>query len=67
MKDSAITVTKSIATPVTTSGTVATPPVTSSQTVAKFDDFGSACSSDDDDLSFEDIQRAYKEMYNKLI
>ncbi|GMN44885.1 hypothetical protein TIFTF001_014087 [Ficus carica] len=57
MKDSAVTVTKF----------VATPSVTSLATVAEFDDSELDCSSDDDDLSFEDIQRAYEEMYNKLI
>ncbi|GMN44882.1 hypothetical protein TIFTF001_014081 [Ficus carica] len=46
------------------SGTVAKPPATSSATVAEFDDSRFDCSIDDD-LTDEDIQRAYKEMYSK--
>ncbi|GMN45039.1 hypothetical protein TIFTF001_014229 [Ficus carica] len=73
MKDYVVTVTKSIATsstvatPVATLGTIATPHATSATTVAEFDDSKSDCSNDYDDLSFEDIQRAYKEMCDKLI
>ncbi|GMN68635.1 hypothetical protein TIFTF001_037686 [Ficus carica] len=66
MKDYAVTATKSVATPIATSGTVVTPAATSFATVAEFDDSGSDYSSDDD-LSDEEIQEAYKEMYNNLI
>ncbi|GMN64590.1 hypothetical protein TIFTF001_033653 [Ficus carica] len=59
-------VTKTVATPAITSGIVETPPTTSSATVGEFDDSESNCSSNDD-LSDEDMHRAYKEMYNKLI
>ncbi|GMN44981.1 hypothetical protein TIFTF001_014175 [Ficus carica] len=66
MKDYVIIITKSVATPVATSGTIATPAATSSATLDEFDDSRSECNSDDD-LSNEEIQSAYKEMYNKLI
>ncbi|GMN27140.1 hypothetical protein TIFTF001_044082 [Ficus carica] len=77
MKDFVITITKTVATHVVISGTIATPivisdivttpPATSSATIAKINYSQLDCSSDDDDLSVEDNQRAYKEMYSKWI
>ncbi|GMN45434.1 hypothetical protein TIFTF001_014623 [Ficus carica] len=51
MKDSVVTITKSVTTP------VATTPATSFATAAEFDDSELDCSSDDDDLSFEKYKK----------